>query len=328
MSFNRFSILFIIAATLLLSGCAGKKAAPPQKQLSAVDIANVSKALKADMPDCSHLSGVRIHTGFTTDLNNYTFLETRDGQNYHPRGRHIKYEDVYPYDNIHVNTLYTGNLAANFSTTVNHILSTQCRAVIVDSPSMADVTVSGHIKKFHSQVIDKVDTVDDGYNVNARTNEMNIGSILYVDSRINDEEWLYEELMTIQHMNRRDHDSTYMSALVGGSVEEAFQTDIRTYLHEEFLLSQYTQVTSIHRVEILLLHKTARTVKSNFKIYNDDDGSLIREFKEIDHSNRDSSRYRLFNQYRKLYTTGFGNLLYLINDYTKQVIERIPHDAL
>ncbi len=58
------------------------------------------------------------------------------------------------------------------------------------------------------------------------------------------------------------------------------------------------------------------------RVYN-----LIKTFRNIDHNEKNTSDYKLFNQYRKLYMTGIGNLLYLVNDYTKQLIERISDEA-
>jgi hypothetical protein len=238
----------------------------------------------------------------------------------------IDAKEYYPYFNGSFDTVYGGDLAQDFTAIVNHILTVQCGAIIVDTPEQADVSVSGFIKKFHSQLIDKIDDFNDGWDVHSRSVNMKIATIAYVESKINTKQWTYEEILSISHHKWYKVDRSKHSILLGGSAEEEQGTDIKTYLHNDFLLSQYSHASALQKVEVIMLHSTSSNMKNTFQIYNDEDGVLIKSFRNIDHANKNTSDYSLFNQYRKLYTTGFGNLLYLVNDYTKKVIERISYE--
>lgn len=333
MAINRLSgirqkivTFFIVSGVLFFCGCAAKGTIVSRmKELNIAELSNVSKALRADMPDCTHLRDTRIHTSFTTDLSHYKFLETRDVPNSRWLNVSIDAKKYYPYVNGAFDTVYGGDLAQDFTAIVNNILTAQCGAIIVDTPEQADVSVSGFIKKFHSQLIDKVDDLKDGWNVYSRSVNMKIATIVSVDSKINTEQWTYEEILSIRHHNWYKVDRSKNSILLGGITEEEIGTDIKTYLHNDFLLSQYSQASALRKTEVIMLHSTSSDMKNTFQIYNDD-GALIKSFKNIDHTNINTSDYGLFNQYRKLYTTGFGNLLYLVNDYTKQMIKRISYE--
>jgi hypothetical protein len=325
---NNIVTLFMVSYVLFLCGCAAQGTSVSRmKTLTINDFSRVSKALQADMPDCTHLRDIRFHTSFSTDLGYYEFLETRDVPNTRWMNVTIDAEDYYPYFNGFFKTVYGGDIAQDFTAVVNHVLTEQCGVIIVETPEQADVAVSGVIKKFHSQLIDKIDDFKDGWSVHSRSINMKIASIAYVESKINTEQFTYEELLSIDHHKWYKVDKSKHSVLLGGKAEEEQGTDIKTYLHNEFLLSQYSQASALRKAEFIMLHSTSSDMKNTFRIYNDDDGVLIKSFKNIDHNNRRTSDYGLFNQYRKLYTTGFGNLLYLANDYTKQLIERVSNES-
>jgi len=323
----RITMLVGLVSLLLLTGCAGQYVRiQPAPGIGLNDYSTVSKALEADMPDCTHLRGIRFHTSFTSDLDHYRFLETKDAPSYRIISN-INEKDMYPYFNRPMASLYQRDLAGDISALIGHILVSQCGAVIVDDPGSADVAVVGSIKKFHSQIIEKTDVVDDGWNRNGSSMHMKISSVFYVNSKVNGEDWTYEELLSIDHKNWLKADRSKNTILLGGVREEEFATDIKTYLHKEFLLSQYSQASTWKHVKVILFHSRSTSMNNTFKIYNDDDGSLIKEFKNIDHNQRRTSDYALYNQYRRLYTTGTGNLLYLVNDYTKRLIDRVSDEA-
>lgn len=312
---------------LFFCGCAAKgPAISPMKNLNINEYSGVSKAFPAKMPACGGLRGIRIHTSFMTDLSNYAFLETREMPNTRWPNTAIDAEEYYPYSNGSFATVYGGDLARDFTAVVNHILATRCGVLIVDTPEQADVSVSGTIRKFHSQIIDKVDDFNDGWNVFGGSVNMKIGTIVSVDSAINNTPWAYEELLSIKDHKWYKVDRSKNSALLGGLTIQEQGTDIKTYLHEDFLVSQYSQASALRRVEVVMLGSTSSNMKNIFQIYDDESGALIKSFKNIDHTLKTTSDYDHFNQYRKLYTTGFGNLLYLVNDFARKMTERISHE--
>ncbi len=320
--------LILTCGVVSFCGCgAGGPRLSQMKALNIKEYTGVSKAFRADMPSCAGLRGTRVYTSFTTDLSHYTFLETREMPNTRWVNTTMKIKEYYPYVNAPFNTVYDGDLAQDFTALVNHILVTQCGAIIVDSQDQADVSISGYIKKFHSQIIDKVDKFDDGWNVYGGSVNMKIGTILSVESELNNTPWIYEELLNISDNRWYKVDKSKDTILLGGVRKEEQGTDIKTYLHNDFLVSQSSHAGALQTTEVVMLRSTSSDAKNSFQIYNDDDGVLIQSFKDIDHVHKNTSDYDLYNQYRKLYTTGFGNLIYLVNDYTKKVMERIFYES-
>lgn len=165
---KKINLFYAIIFTLFFTGCSIKNFVP--NNLSKSQFKQTEEKFEdMDKLECSKLNSKKIYLNYTTKQTG-TYMELFDGS-----------------DNVDIE--YKGNYGTDFQNFLSNILVKYCGSIIVNNKNESDISITGNINKYFTQVI-KFDN-----NTEEKTAHAEVKSILEVDAIINGKEFLFGHVL-------------------------------------------------------------------------------------------------------------------------------------